>query len=336
MHVLAITPELTTGPIVTMAPTSRQIESMRGLGVQMTVLGIKGIPKIKYLRAMFALQAVLPSIDIVHAHYGYCGWVARTQLRRPVVISFMGDDLLGTPDANGRISRWSALMVKANRLLSRTADAVIVKSAEMANVVAPVEAHVIPNGVDLQAFRPIDRAEARQALGWHPRALYLLFPGNPGNPRKGFPLAQAASEAASRLLGAPVKLVPLWGVLPEAAPVYMNACDAMLMTSFIEGSPNVVKEAMACNTRVVSVSVGDVPELIAGIRGYRLCPRDPESMARSLISALAETEPIEGRAAVIRKRLDLASVAQSVLGIYEMVLRTGTSLARALPNLNRD
>ena len=321
MHILIVTLQLPT-PIQpnVMAPVSRQIESLRAIGAEVDVLEIKGVPKLKYLQALPSLRALARSVDLIHAHYGYCGWLARLQSSKPVVVSFMGDDLLGTPDAEGRLEPLSKLVVQVDRWLARTVDAVIVKSAEMAKVVAPVEAYVVPNGVDLQLFRPMDPYEARALLGWPEGKRYILFPGNPDIPRKGFPLAQAVVTRASKQMSEPLTLVPLKRVAPDQVPLYMNACDAMVMTSFIEGSPNVVKEAVACNLPVVSVPVGDVPELLDGVEGYTICPRDAEALTEALVSTLAGGQRVDGRAALKRKGLDLESVARRLMKIYADVL----------------
>jgi glycosyltransferase involved in cell wall biosynthesis len=200
-------------------------------------------------------------------------------------------------------------------------DAVIVKSAEMAQVVAPAEAHVVPNGVDLRAFRPMDRHEARERLGWSASKRYVLFPGSPDIPVKGFHLAKDAVRMASKRLGEALELTPLTGIAHDQVPLHMNACEAMVMASFHEGSPNAVKEAMACNLAVVSVPVGDVPELLEGLEGYTVCPRDAEALAEALVSTLsAGSQQINGREALKQKGLDLESVARRLIQIYADVL----------------
>lgn len=321
MRILMITVPLPTPTQPnTMAPLARQIDSLRAIGVEVEVLEIKGIPKIKYFQAWPALWTRVASVDLVHAHYGYCGWLGRGQFRKPVVVSFMGDDLLGTPDENGRVEPISKFIVQVDRWFARMVDSVIVKSAEMASVVKPIKAHIVPNGVDLEAFRPMDPGRAKNLLGWPKDKRYILFPGNPDNPRKGFPLAQSAVLKAAALMGQTLELVPLREVAADKVPLYMNACEAMVMTSFIEGSPNVVKEAMACNLPVVSVPVGDVPELLDGVSGYTVCPRDAQMLAEALKNTLTNQPSTKGRTALKCKGLDLESVAQKLVTIYNDVL----------------
>lgn len=321
MRVLVVTAPLPTADNPnTMAPLARQIESLQTLGVHVDVLEIKGTSKVKYLQALPALRARARFADVVHAHYGYCGWLARSQFSRPLIVSFMGDDLLGTPDRRGRIDPLSKFVVQIDRWFARTVDAVIVKSAEMAKVVEPVKAHIVPNGVDMESFRPMNSQQAQALLEWSPKKRYVLFPGNPNNPRKQFSLAEAVVMRASEQMNEPLELVPLTGVEPDKVPLYMNACEAMMMTSIIEGSPNVVKEAMACNLPVVSVPVGDVPELLDGVKGYSVCPRDVGILSEALVCTLTNGRQVDGRSALKRKGLDLENVARRLIEIYKSVL----------------
>ena len=321
MRILMVTSQLpTTAQPGSMAPVARQMESIRALGAQVEVLEIRGVKMLKYLRSITRLRSLATSVDLIHAHYGYCGWVARYQMSKPVVVSFMGDDLLGTPDVTGRAHPFSRWVVRADCWLARTVDAVIVKSAEMARVVAPVKAYIIPNGVDLRVFRPIDTHAARGLIGLADYKRYILFPGRPEEPRKGFALAQAVVKEIARRTNEPLELVPLWGVDPDKVPLYMSACDAMVLTSFWEGSPNVVKEAMACNLPVVSVPVGDVPELLADVDGCAVCPREVEALVVALLKVLGRSQRINGRGVLERKGLDLLSVARKIMDVYTEVL----------------
>ena len=109
----------------TWAAVARQIDSIRSLGIEVEVLEIAGPRGIKYLRALGHLRERSTRANLIHAHYGYCGWVSRLQRRKPVVVSFMGSDLLGVADATGRITASSRVVVEIDRRLARFVDAVI-------------------------------------------------------------------------------------------------------------------------------------------------------------------------------------------------------------------
>jgi glycosyltransferase involved in cell wall biosynthesis len=304
-----------------MALVAAQIESIRRAGLQVSTVQINREESVKYARAVPRVRRRARSVDVVHAHYGYCGWLARAQFRRPVVVSFMGSDLLGIPDRTGNLTAFSRLMVYSHRQLARLVSVVIVKSEQMARVVAPVPAHVIPNGVDLAAFRPIDARAARAELGWSDDRYYVLFPGSPDLPRKNFALAQESVRRSSAHLGCPIELVPLRGLAHHQVALYMAASHALLMTSLLEGSPNAVKEAMACNLPVVSVPVGDVPSLLSGVDNSVVCPRDPQAIAHGLADILTGDGRSNGRDALQRKALDAESVARQIIAIYRDAVR---------------
>jgi len=309
--------------LVKLAPVARQVESLRSTGVKVDVLQITGSKAIKYLQCVRHLWALASKVDLIHAHYGFCGWVARSQIVKPVVVSFMGSDLLGGKDANGRVGLFRKFEVKTNQWLARAVDMAIVKSAEMAKVIAGARVHIIPNGVDLELFRPMCPSEARAALGWSEDKIYVLFPSSPHIPGKGFDLALDVIREASKYMSGTLEMVPLGNVPPNRVPLYMNGCHALLMTSFSEGSPNVVKEAMACNLPIVSVPVGDVPELLVGVRECTICPRNVQLLSEALVKALVSNRRADGRSALERKGLSLMDVARRIKSIYEGVLAHG-------------
>jgi glycosyltransferase involved in cell wall biosynthesis len=180
-----------------------------------------------------------------------------------------------------------------------------------------VPAHVIPSGLDLASFRLIPRDEARRHLGLPSDKRFVLFGGNPACARKRYALAKDAVELLNRSL--PAELIVAWGVPHADMPYYMNACDALVFTSMQEGSPNVVKEALACNLPVVSVAVGDVPARLQGVAACELCADErPETVAAALERVLRSAQRSDGRETVAH--LDEASLTAKVIGIYRSLL----------------
>jgi glycosyltransferase involved in cell wall biosynthesis len=256
--------------------------------------------------------------DVVHAQFGQSGLLALPR-RVPLVVTFRGCDLLGIiGDDNGRPTLRGRMLQRASRFVARRADAVILVSDHMrAHLNTPAPIHVIPSGLDLNLFRPHPKADARQQLGLDQSERIVLFVGWPSELRKRHALAQESVDLLSRRL--PAKLVVAWGVPHYQIPLYMSAADALVVTSMQEGSPNVVKEALACNLPVVSVAVGDVRERLKDVSGTEVCADDrAETIAAALERVLRRGERIEGRAAV--SQLDETLLTQRVIDIYRSVL----------------
>lgn len=338
MRVLMICPELPRADKPgSMAPGARQIRSIQEAGVETEILDMRGIPKLKYLQALPKIRHWAKRVDLIHAHYGYCGWLAllgrKLSMRRvPIVMSFMGDDLLGTTHNHQGDQEWfSKLQAKWNARISKHYDQVIVKSQQMAELISPTPCHIVSNGVDVEVFYPGDPLESCQQVGLDPTRFKVLFPGNPENVGKGYVLAGEAVKVAERLIDAQIQLVPLWGVAPDHVSHYMNACQVMLMASFTEGSPNVIKEGLACNMSIVSVPVGDVREMLQGVEGCCcISSRDPEELGTALAQQLLAGEGSQGRSAIMSRELSLESVAKRIIRIYDMAL-SGRSAHTALP-----
>lgn len=298
-----------------------QVESLIAEGVEVEVVHPEpGSVLRRYLWLITQVWKKTRSrkFDIVHGHYGQFCLFARLQWSAPVVASFLGDDLLGTPLGAGKYSKWHALNAKMSRLLCKRVDAVIVKSAEMKRASGSEHAFVIPNGVDYELFRPIPRAEARTALGWNADRYYVLFGNNPDIPRKGFDLARAAVEQL-RAKGVPVELVVGNGLPQTELLQYINASNALILTSLSEGSPNIVKEAMACNIPVVATNVGDVVDIVGQTQGCSVCSRAPDDVAQGIERALQHSGPTTGRTDI--SHLERSLVAKQVIAVYESVIQ---------------
>src|SRR5712692_1667190 len=172
-----------------------QMESLRPLGVEYDVLFINGREsRWSYLRAVGEMRRRLRArrYDLIHAHFGLSGWVARCQGRVPLVVSFLGDDVLGRFERSGRVTLYGRILKAASFVLARLVSSVIVKSGEMRSKLGLSSAHVIPNGVDLELFRPMERAEARRRLGLDSSKKFVLFPFDPALGNKRFDLIEAA------------------------------------------------------------------------------------------------------------------------------------------------
>lgn len=301
-----------------------QIESLRREGISTNVLFLDGrTSRLAYATAVPAIRHALrkEAYDLVHAHYGLTGFLASLATGAPVVVSFCGSDLLGTPDPSGRMTLGSRLLVRLSCAAARRAAGVIVKSREMLErlpqAVRSGGAAVIPNGVDLDLFSPRERAAARAHLGIGRSDLVALFPHTAGVPRKRLDLARAAVAhvAAS---GRNLSLRIVEGVPQERLADEYAAADCMLLTSYWEGSPNVVKEALAMNLPVVSVECGDVREWIEGLAGCALVGRDPAAIAGGLGVALDHGPLTAGRERIAA--IEIGCVARRVIAVYRAAL----------------
>lgn len=296
-----------------------QVDSLIEAGIEVEVIHPKRGPAIfRYFSAI--IQVFFKSLNrhfaIVHGHYGQWGLFARMQWTTPVVVSFLGSDLVETCINDNRFRSIDAWVVRMSRWLAPHVNATIVKSEWMKKNLTGKNIFVIPNGVDFELFHPIPRLEARATLNWDKNRYYILFAGDPRRVEKNFSLAQAAVECLNSR-GVSAELV-VADRLPQTALVeFINASNALILSSMYEGSPNVVKEAMACNVPVVATNVGDVSQLIGRTKGCKVCPHDPVMLAEALEESLLHEEPTTGRADIMH--LDRNVIAKQVIEVYEHV-----------------
>ncbi|MGC9152086.1 MAG: glycosyltransferase [Microbacter sp.] len=289
---------------------TEQVESLRLLGIECAYFpieqnGVKG-----YLSSFSLLKQAIKHFcpDVIHAHYGLSGLFATLQRHVPVVTTFHGSDIH---------TFWVRFFSKA--AIRRSSFNVFVSQQLMDRVSQIHRAVVIPCGVDLSLFYPVSKAEARSSLGWNQNAVYLLFAGDPNDSVKNYALAQ---HAVAQLDNA--TLIPLAGYARVDVRLLMNGVDAVLMTSFHEGSPQVIKEAMACNCPVVSTNVGDVSTMVEGVEGCFLTSFQVEDVVENLgkvIQFSISKGRTQGRDKIMQLGLDLSSIAQKIRNVYQDVMQ---------------
>lgn len=287
-----------------------QVTELAKLGVETTEVRVPGATSADgserrspsdYLRLVAEVaRRPLDSFDLVHANYGLTAPAALAQTRLPVVVSLWGSDLSGR---YGWIGRFSA----------RFADAVIVMSERMRAELG-TDCAVVPHGVDFDLFRPRLRSEALAEVGWAPSKRHVFFPYPSTREVKNYPLAERAVAVADRRLAESVELHAADSRIPhDAMPAYMNAADVMVLPSKREGSPNTVKEALACNLPVVAMDVGDVAEWVEDVSPSTVC-RSPSAFADALVSVLRSGERSNGRDQV--RWLSTEWTARRILDVY--------------------
>jgi teichuronic acid biosynthesis glycosyltransferase TuaC len=282
-----------------------QVAEVRARGVEVEEFGFpRG--RSNYLPATRRLRALLrrERYDLVHAHYGLAGWVARAAGARPLLVTFHGTDV--RHPIVGPLSRrlaWRADLVAA---VSR---ALFAEEDGRPGLPAVPGSAVLPCGPELGRFAPSPRAAARTALGLEPEGRYLLFPANPGRAEKRHDRAAELAEAtgATLLTGGSIE--------PEAMTTWMNAADAVLVTSDYEGFGMAAIEALACDVPVLSTPVGVAPYLLAGIDGCLCAPFDVDAWAAAARPHLDAEDP---RVAGAARAATLAAgpMAERVIEVY--------------------
>jgi glycosyltransferase involved in cell wall biosynthesis len=287
-----------------------QVQDLQALGVDVTVLAFDGRGRKRaYADAGLALARLLrrERFDLVHAHYGLTGAAALLQRRVPLVVTFHGSDT-GNPNV-----AWQAYV---SWVVARACTPVFV-SELAARRMGRAGAAVIPAGVDTDVFVPTSRRASRRALGWREDGRYVLLPGRRNDPVKRADLFDAVLAECRRDVP-DIEGVPLQGYSRADVVHVMNGVDVTLMTSDAEGSPVATKESLACCTPVVSVPVGDLPQLLDGVPGCSIAPREPRALADGVLRALAvEREPaLRERAEQYARR----ALAERTASLYESVL----------------
>jgi glycosyltransferase involved in cell wall biosynthesis len=248
----------------------------------------------------------------------YAGWSARIATTKPLIVSFMGNDVIGDSNERGEYSFWNVFFHRSlSIILANTVELSIVKSKQIGGLIRTDRKIVIPNGVDLGFFAP--QKVSRSKLGLDSRRFYVLFSGRKTDPVKQYRLAElAVEELISR--GVNAELIGLEGKSSAVVRDYLNAVDCLLVTSTHEGSPNSVKEAMACNLPIVSVDVGDVAERIIGADLCFVVNRDVPAIAAGLMK-VREGRRKSSNARKLVEPLEIDKISRDIADVYSRVLK---------------
>lgn len=292
-----------------------QGESLSALDIDVHFYTIQGKGLKGYLKNVLPLRKYVKKqkFDVIHAHYSLSALVATLAGCKPLIVSLMGSDV-----------RMGFLFKTAIKIYSLLIwDDLIVKSQDMADNLCIDKCKIIPNGINTALLKPNDKKNAVEILGWDERKKHILFAADPSRPEKNFKLLKKAYDLL--YANEHIEIHVLENIPHQAIPNHMNASEVVVLTSLWEGSPNVVKEAMACNRPVVSTAVGDIAWLFGNEPGHFLTSFDYEDVSNKLGLALEFAEKVRqtnGRKRIIELGLDSTSVAKRIAEVYHQILES--------------
>jgi len=286
-----------------------QVEEIRQRGIEVEVFGFppgsrQYIPATRRLRKLLKRER----FDLVHAHYGLPGWCAQLAGAQPLIVSFHGTDVRHW--LVGAMSRRLAWRVDLGAAVSR---ALFEVENERPGLPPVPGSAVLPCGPNLDSFNPLPKDEARRQLGLDADGRYLLFPANPNRPEKRHDRAAELAAACD------AQLLTGGSIEPEQMPLWVNAANAILVTSDYEGFGMVAVEALACDVPVLSTPVGIAPYALTGVDGTLCAPFDLDTWATAARPLLEASDPrIAGadRAA----SLSAARMAERTIVAYRDIL----------------
>ena len=288
-----------------------QGESLLRLGVEVDYYPIVGKGLVGYWknRKLFLQKIKSFQPDIIHAHYGLSGLLANTQRNIPVVTTYHGSDI-----------NTSSVYILSRLNMVLSAHSIFVSNENRLKSGLSKIFTLLPCGVDTKTFVPDLKEESRKLLGLDKDQKLVLF-------SSAFDIAVKNSALALSAIALlpDVRLIELKNYSRSQVALLMNAADVALMTSFTEGSPQFIKEAMACNCPVVSVPVGDVPMVMEGVEGCFIADYDAVAIAEKLNMAFRFGKRTEGRKRILELGWSNEKVAEKLLNLYSEILGTKPS-----------
>ncbi|MEJ7824335.1 MAG: glycosyltransferase [Solirubrobacteraceae bacterium] len=252
------------------------------------------------LRVRFAGER----FDVVHAHFGLTAWPALAVTAGKRVVTLHGNDVYHP--RSRRIT--TAVLGRMDLVATPT-------PGFAADVPGTSTIAILPCGIDVERFRPLDRRAARERLGLNPDGRYLLFPYDPARPVKRVDIARelAADDAELLTLGAvPAEEVPLW----------VNAANAVVCPADWETFGLACVEALACDVPVLARPTGVHAEALSGIAGTHCAAWDATSWREALAPHLAASDPrVDGRARALT--YSAAALAARVAVAWRWLVESG-------------
>ena len=279
-----------------------QAESLKILGIQIDYFLISGKGILGYLKYYSSFMKMIKDekYDLVHAHYGLSGLLATLQNKTPVIVTFHGSDI--------NIKKNLPFSLLASRL---SRNNIFVHSSLARRLkVSEKNIHIIPCGINLDIFSPMEKIIAREKLGWMRNKNYVLFSSRFDNSIKNAALAKLVLKN----LDVEIELIELKGYTKQEVCILMNAADLLLVTSFSETGPIVIKEALACNCPIISTNVGDVKSITEKIDNCFVTSYNPNEIGEKIRIILASDLRSNGR--IFMKSYGLDKVAQKIKMVY--------------------
>lgn len=295
------------GPFV-----DEQVESIKKLDKSVEIVrysfsGVKN--KLNYIKAIFHINKMVKekNIDIIHAHYGLTGFIALFQNKCPIICTFHGSDVLYVK-WQGIISRFTARHCVVN----------IAVSKKIAQILNTKNTYIIPCGVNQDFFKPEDKIKVRERLNLDINKKYILFPSDPKRKVKNYALFKKVYEELRKKYD--IGQLILKGLSRKGVRDYLNATDLVLLTSFSESTNTTIKEALFCNTPVVSVDVGDHKDILLPFSEYLISNYSPSNIIEQVSYVLDHSDYFENinfRKKVSRYKLK--HIAERIIKIYNNV-----------------
>ena len=291
-----------------------QIDSLTGLGIKNDVFFMNSREEGKraYLKALIKLRTHLQNnnYDIIHCHHSYSAFISILTGKltgKKCLVSYQSD-----PEKEG-----GRLLF---RFLYKFFDRIILKN-KSPEINRPKTIY-LPNGVDLNLFIPRDKILCKRQLGLQENKRYIIFMDSYN--RRPFKRIDRFSDTMKILKDQyhydNLDSLILTNTERSLIPFYLCASDLHLLTSDFEGSPNSIKECLACNIPVVSTPVGNVKELLDNIEGcYVSKSFNPDELAELSSKALAGNH-FSSRDSILMKDLDIKTVALKLFNVYQALL----------------